>query len=134
MPTDQHYVTLGDVSCRLVSTTKTLKPKKDDDTPDGSLSSLVHEYDIFAGPKKPELLAKYPLGAEAGSPNTLGELIYYGWPIWAAVARPMTHILSFFYSIVGNYGIAIILLTVLVRGCMFPLSRKQALARRKCRN
>ncbi|HEY2759961.1 MAG TPA: membrane protein insertase YidC, partial [Pirellulales bacterium] len=131
MPADQHYATLGDVSCRLLSTTTTLKADKDDNTPDKSLSSLAHEYVIFAGPKKPELLAKYPLGTEPGSPNSLGELIYYGWPIWAAVARPMTHILSFFYSIVGNYGIAIILLTVLVRGCMFPLSRKQALGAQK---
>jgi YidC/Oxa1 family membrane protein insertase len=43
----------------------------------------------------------------------------------------MTHVLQFFYSIVGNYGIAIIMLTVLVRGCMFPLSRKQALSAQK---
>src|SRR5262249_19782797 len=130
MPTDQHYATLGDVSCRLVSATKTLQPKKEGGD-DAVQSSLVHEYDIFAGPKKPELLAKYPLHVQPGSPNSLGELIYYGWPIWAAVARPMTHILSFFYSIVGNYGIAIVMLTVLVRGCMFPLSRKQALGAQK---
>jgi len=32
---------------------------------------------------------------------------------------------------VGNYGIAIILLTVIVRGGMFPMSRKQALASQK---
>jgi YidC/Oxa1 family membrane protein insertase len=38
----------------------------------------------------------------------------------------MTSILHFFYGIVGNYGVSIILLTVLVRGCMFPISRKQA--------
>ena len=37
----------------------------------------------------------------------------------------MLAVLHFFYSIVGNYGIAIILLTVLVRGCMFPISFKQ---------
>jgi YidC/Oxa1 family membrane protein insertase len=35
-------------------------------------------------------------------------------------------ILHFFYSIVGNYGLAIIMLTVLVRLCMVPISRKQA--------
>jgi YidC/Oxa1 family membrane protein insertase len=32
---------------------------------------------------------------------------------------------------VGNYGLAIIMLTVLVRVCMFPLSRKQALSAQK---
>ena len=114
MPTDARYKTLGDVSCRLVSETQTLQPG----TP------LVHTYTVFAGPKQPKLLAKYPL--EGDPQDNLGELIYYGWPIWAVVARPMQHILHFFYSIVGNYGLAIILLTALVRACMFPISRKQA--------
>jgi YidC/Oxa1 family membrane protein insertase len=43
----------------------------------------------------------------------------------------MTNVLHFFYGIVGNYGIAIILLTVVVRAFMFPLSRKQALGAQK---
>jgi YidC/Oxa1 family membrane protein insertase len=38
----------------------------------------------------------------------------------------MVGLLHVFYGIVGNYGIAIIMLTVLVRGCMFPVSRGQA--------
>ena len=39
--------------------------------------------------------------------------------------------MHFFYRVVRNYGIAIIMLTVLVRGCMFPLSRQQALNAQK---
>jgi len=36
-------------------------------------------------------------------------------------------VLHFFHNrIIGNYAIAIIMLTVLVRGCMFPVSRKAA--------
>ena len=61
----------------------------------------------------------------------LGELIYFGWPIFAWTAVPLTAILHAFYSFVGNYGLAIILLTVFVRGCMFPLSRKQTLSQQK---
>ena len=38
----------------------------------------------------------------------------------------LTKVLHVFYSVVGNYGIAIIVPTVVVRLCMFPLSRKQA--------
>ena len=38
----------------------------------------------------------------------------------------MVGLLHIFYGFVGNYGIAIIMLTVLVRGCMFPISRGQA--------
>jgi YidC/Oxa1 family membrane protein insertase len=78
--------------------------------------SAQHAYTLFAGPKKPDVLAHY---------GSIGDLIYYGLFGW--VARPMLGVLHFFYAIVRNYGIAIILLTVLVRSCMFPLSRKQAL-------
>lgn len=80
-------------------------------------------YQIFIGPKRPELLTQYKA---AGDPNySLRDIIYYGmWP-FGAVARGMLAILHFFYGIVGNFGIAIIMLTVLVRGAMFPVSFKQ---------
>ena len=69
------------------------------------------------------MLAQYKA---ANDPNySLRDIIYYGmWP-FGAVARGMLSVLHFFYSIVGNFGIAIIMLTVLVRGCMFPVSFKQ---------
>ncbi len=86
--------------------------------PDGP--PLEHHFQVFAGPKRPALLDQY--GQAGGS---LRPLVYYGW--FSPIARVLNGVLHFFYSIVGNYGIAIIVLTVLVRGCMFPLSRKQAL-------
>ena len=62
----------------------------------------------------------------AGDPNhSLKDIVYYGLALFGAVARAMLGILHFFYSIVGNYGIAIVMLTVLVRGAMFPISFKQ---------
>lgn len=70
---------------------------------------------IFIGPKQPDLLSQY------GLDNT----IEYGWFWW--VARPLSWLLHFFYGIVRNYGIAIMLLTFLVRGSLFPLGRKAAL-------
>lgn len=117
LPQDQRFRSLGDVTCRLVSITQSLEPNG---------PPLKHLYTVFAGPKQPHLLAQY------GDPqNNLGELIYYGWPIWAGVARLMTQLLHFFYSIVGNYGIAIVMLTILVRACMFPISRRQAMMAQK---
>ncbi|MCA9240138.1 MAG: YidC/Oxa1 family insertase periplasmic-domain containing protein, partial [Planctomycetales bacterium] len=78
---------------------------------------------VFAGPKRPELLAQYY------PPNTpvynLGDILYYGW--FGPVAHVMLSILHAFYSVVRNYGVAILLLTVVVRLCMYPLSRKQAM-------
>jgi YidC/Oxa1 family membrane protein insertase len=83
--------------------------------------TFAQEYQLFAGPKKPDIIDQYGLS----------ELVYYGWPIFGMVAKPMTWILHTFYEVVQNYGIAIILLTVLVRGCMFPLSFKQTLNAQK---
>jgi YidC/Oxa1 family membrane protein insertase len=81
------------------------------------------EFDIFMGPKRPSLLANYQA---AGDPNhSLKDIVYYGLALFGAVARAMLAILHFFHGIVGNYGVAIIMLTVLVRGAMFPISYKQ---------
>lgn len=84
--------------------------------------TLSDGYRIFAGPKLPALLKAYNVNGDQG--NSLSEVLYYGW--FGSVSRIMLGLLHFFNSIVGNYGIAIILLTVLVRACMFPLSRSQA--------
>ena len=86
--------------------------------------AATHRYRIFAGPKRPELLEQY------GVPDSgMDDLVYYGWFGW--VARPMIAILHALHAVIGNYGIAILLLTVLVRGAMFPVSRKQALSSQK---
>ncbi len=77
------------------------------------------EFWLFAGPKQQTILAQYGLES----------LLYYGWFGW--VSRLMLLLLHGFYYVVRNYALAIILLTVVVRGCMFPLSRKQALAAQK---
>lgn len=103
-PVDEDWLNLANTSYRVTSLDYDLKPDE----------SLSHSFLVFAGPKRPPLLAKYGLQ----------DIVIYGWFWW--VAKPMLGILHFFYSIVQNYGIAIIMLTVLVRGCMFPLSIKQA--------
>jgi YidC/Oxa1 family membrane protein insertase len=77
-------------------------------------ASAVQRFRLFLGPKDPAVLAAYGLQ----------DWIYYGWFGW--IASFLSMILHFFYAIVGNYGIAIILLTVLVRSCMFPISRTAA--------
>jgi YidC/Oxa1 family membrane protein insertase len=99
--------TLTNTSFRIVGKPTIIEPGK---------SSAPQSYELFAGPKRPALLAKYEMRG----------LVYFGWPIFKIVAEPMTLILEFFYSIVRNYGLAIILLTIVVRLAMFPVSRKQA--------
>ncbi len=76
---------------------------------------LTQRYQIFVGPKATDILAAHGLG----------EAIEYGWFPW--IAKPLSAILHFFHYLIPNYGIAIVMLTVLVRGGMFPLGRKAAL-------
>ena len=103
--------TFTNVTCQLTRKSLELAP--------GDV--LRDAYQVFIGPKRPELLSQYQA---CGDPNySLRDLIYYGW--FGGVARAMLSVLHFFYSIFGNYGIAIVMLTVLVRGCMFPISFKQ---------
>jgi YidC/Oxa1 family membrane protein insertase len=105
---------LVDVTARLVSRELAVRP----DAP------VTHRYEIFAGPKQPDLLRGFGAAGAA-----MDDLVYYGWFGW--VARPMIALLHALHAVVGNYGIAIILLTVMVRGAMFPISRRQALASQK---
>ena len=96
----------------------------------GAGETVRQKFQFFTGPKKRSLLEQYDVPGFP-QPVNLSELIYYGWAIWGLFARPLTDVLNFFYGIIPNYGVAIILLTVLVRLCMFPLSRKQALNAQK---
>jgi YidC/Oxa1 family membrane protein insertase len=98
-----------DVSFRLISSPQTVKPNEE----------LGQRFVIFAGPKRPDVLAQYGLQ----------ECITYGW--FRVVAKPLQAVLHGFYAVFRNYGIAIILLTVLVRGLMFPLGRQQVVNAQK---
>ena len=80
--------------------------------------SLKHHYQVFLGPKDPAVLKPYGLD----------QIIEYGWPYAAIPAKWLASLLHWLYSITGNYGVAIILLTVLVRTCMLPFSIRQARA------
>ncbi len=83
--------------------------------------TLVHSYVLYAGPKRETLLAGDDMQAEG--------IIDYGW--FAIVAKGMLWLLNRFHSWGAPYGIAIVMLTILVRGFMFPLSKKQAVGAEK---
>lgn len=66
------------------------------------------------GPKDREMLDKAPGG--------MTNAIHYG--IFSFIARPLLAVLSFFHKFVGNWGIAIIMLTCCIRIFFWPLSQK----------
>jgi len=84
--------------------------------------SFTHEYQAYFGPKRSELL----------QPMQAGEVIQFGW--FGIVAKLMLSVLGFFHSVIGlPYAYAIILLTVCVRGMMFPISKRQVVESEKMR-
>lgn len=67
---------------------------------------------LFLGPKKPSLL-------KAVAPG-LGLTVDYGW--LTILAAPLYWVLAHIEHVVGNWGVAIILVTVLIKVIFFPLS------------
>ena len=74
---------------------------------------------LFAGAKESSLLDKY----EAAGIPKFGLAIDWGWFRW--FEKPIFGLLKFLFGLVGNFGVAIILLTLIVRGLMFPVAQKQ---------
>ena len=78
----------------------------------------AHTFTLYAGPKIFTLLEAQGHGME--------QMIDYGW--FSILAKPMFWLLRHFYVITKNYGIAIILLTLVVRALLFYPSLKSATA------
>lgn len=72
------------------------------------------EHVVYLGPKEVDVLK------EAG--HHFVTSVDYGW--FGVFAIPLLFILNFFYDFVGNYGVAIILLTILIKILFWPLSQK----------
>ena len=76
--------------------------------------SKTFTYSLYFGPKK--------LVTLQGVGHDLAEAVNYGW--FDLLAKPMLWLLNFFYTFSGNYGVAIILLTILVKGAFWPITQK----------
>src|SRR5215475_9005861 len=82
---------------------------------------------LFAGAKEVGVVGiNFPLGP-GGNNRQLGLnhfdlLIDWGW--FYFITKPMFLGLDFFYHLVGNFGIAILLVTVIVKLLFFPLANK----------
>jgi YidC/Oxa1 family membrane protein insertase len=74
---------------------------------------------LFAGAKESDVLNAY----EDAGVTKFGLAIDWGWFRWFEV--PIFWLLKHLYGLVGNFGVAIILLTFIVRGLMFPVAQKQ---------
>ncbi len=74
---------------------------------------------LFAGAKEVHLVDSY--GAQYGIPK-FDLLIDWGW--FYFLTKPMFFALDYFYKLVGNFGIAILIVTFLIKLVLFPLANK----------
>jgi len=81
--------------------------------------TVTTETRLFAGAKEKAWLDRYE---EAGIPK-LSKSIDWGW--FEFFMRPIFDLLMFLFHTLGNFGLAIIALTLIVRAIMFPIAQKQ---------
>ncbi len=74
---------------------------------------------LYAGAKESAVLDRY----EDAGLNKFGLAIDWGWFRW--FEKPMLWLLRTLFELVGNFGVAIMCLTLIIRGLMFPVAQKQ---------
>ncbi|HMO36056.1 MAG TPA: membrane protein insertase YidC, partial [Gemmatales bacterium] len=123
----------GRMTTRLISTPVQLEKGQ----------PITHKYLLYAGPSK-SLLLDYEEGTAPGLAKKYGEDLHLNqltdatdFPngpframgitgLLVKSTNLMHRLLEWLYAVVRNYGVAIILMTVIVRLLLFPLSRKKA--------
>ena len=76
--------------------------------------AVTAKFLLYVGPKQYDRLAALKVGLE--------DIIDYGW--FKLFAKPMFHFMQFLYGIFGNYGIAIIIMTIIIKVAFIPLTHK----------
>ena len=74
----------------------------------------TYQYSLFFGPKSMNVLKN------AG--HDLGKALNFG--MFTVLAKPCVWLMNRLYSVIPNYGIAIIVLTILIKGVLWPLGSK----------
>lgn len=85
--------------------------------------NAVNTMHLFAGAKEVKLLDAYRLQYNI---PLFDRAVDFGSLYF--LTKPIFHVLSYFYSLVGNFGIAILMLTLCIKTLLFPLANKSMTA------
>ena len=92
-------------------------------------ASLTYEDHVYAGAKVVQTInaieSKYQF-------DRFNKMIDWGW--FSLITQPMFYLLSFVHGLVGNFGIAILIVTVLVKAAVFPLANRSYASMSKMKN
>jgi YidC/Oxa1 family membrane protein insertase len=77
-------------------------------------TQYIYKYQFFMGPKRIQELKTVG--------NDLHKVVNFGW--FDIIAKPFLWLMNTFYSVIPNYGLAIIILTLLVKLVLWPLGQK----------
>jgi YidC/Oxa1 family membrane protein insertase len=75
---------------------------------------------LFAGAKEVRTLDGYE---DSSGVPLFGKAIDWGW--FEVIQKPIFYVLDWLFKLTSNFGFAIILLTFIVRGLMFPIAQRQ---------
>lgn len=94
----------GVVENRFVNPLETIQPN----------TRLSHNFQLFFGPKSLKVLSQYG--------NGLDRLVNFG--MFDFLGKPCLWLMNYLYSFIPNYGIAIIILTTIIKLLLWPLGNK----------
>ncbi len=77
---------------------------------------LNEQFFIYLGPLQYKTVSKYGYGLE--------KMMDFGFFLIRPISKWILYILTFLYSIIGNYGVVIIVFSVLVKIVLYPLTKK----------
>ncbi|MBN8533164.1 MAG: membrane protein insertase YidC [Rhizobiales bacterium] len=93
--------------------------------PGGELSSTMR---LFAGAKEFHTINTYQKALNA---KNFDLMIDWGW--FYFITKPLFHLMEWVFALVGNFGVTILIVTVLIKLALFPLANKsyESMARMK---
>ena len=81
-------------------------------------SNLIYQGQLFVGAKKLDILSHYD---ENLSIPRFTDAIDWGW--FSFLTKPVSYAINWFHGYAGNFGLAIIAFTILMRLLLFPLAQ-----------
>ncbi len=101
------------------------------DLPLGAAPSPSRTFAVFLGPKDLDLLQRASVLPGSKVDSELSSTVGFGF--WTALCVPMLRVMELFHRALPNWGISILLLTLMIRLLLFPLQQAQYRSMEKMR-